>query len=264
MVKQDGTYSASHQFSWASNSIGNILICVEERELAQKLKVAIEADGYIGDIAYNAAEAKTFMVHKQYDALCLGLVLSDQDGLSMLEEIHASLKHRDVPVVLICGFTERANASSSSKNCLITDWVSKPSDFKHLKHTIANVVGRTTRRVRVLKIGHEACPGEAEVVIDNTVCIQCIKDAASISLAIASGEFDVISISPQSMQDQDFSSSLYQALDTSRATTIPVILDASQQGACGHEQGDQSTAIAGVVSFLHSRIQSQDKLQRQA
>jgi len=243
---------------------GNILICEDDRNLAKILKKAIEEDGFCCDIAYCAAEAKTFINHKVYDAMCLDLMLPDQDGLSMLEEINTDTNFKNIPVVVVSGFADQAKSSGLVTDCIIADWINKPFDLLELQQSVSNAAGRRKKCVRILKISHEACGGEVEILREDSVCIECVKKSESIRKAISAGGFDVISVSPQLVYDPDIFACIEQSMMEHGVAMMPVVLDAGQRGSCGLENETPSGPIDSLRALLLKRLTTQANLRESA
>ena len=107
-----------------------ILICEEDVKQAEDLKKIMTQSGYQCDIAKNAIEAKAMLKENIYQVLLVDLQLSDQKGVSLIQDIQKVSK---LPIVVISepeNVIEREMLNVDAFT--IIDWLEKPLDYHRL------------------------------------------------------------------------------------------------------------------------------------
>jgi DNA-binding response OmpR family regulator len=64
-----------------------VLICEDDHDVANLLKLLLERAGFPADVAYTLAEARRMLRERPYAALTLDLIMPDGDGLGLLNEL---------------------------------------------------------------------------------------------------------------------------------------------------------------------------------
>ena len=78
-----------------------ILVVDDEPDIAELLRLCLERSGYGVLTALNAQEAVEMAVSEQPDLITLDVLLPDQDGFAVLEQLKGDAVTGDIPVVLI-------------------------------------------------------------------------------------------------------------------------------------------------------------------
>lgn len=76
-----------------------VLIIEDEKQLVKEVTTALRGEGYICEVAYNAAEAREKIAGYDYDCILLDLNLPDGNGLKVLESIKAQRKSDGVIII---------------------------------------------------------------------------------------------------------------------------------------------------------------------
>ena len=115
----------------------DILIIDDNVKLAAGLKRNFDRLGYAAHTAANAVEAFALLPKRPVRTVLLDIVLGDEDGLLVLEEIH-SMRPK-LPVIMITGYGSIESAVRSVKSGAY-DYVQKPLDFNKLLKLVENAV----------------------------------------------------------------------------------------------------------------------------
>jgi PAS domain S-box-containing protein len=116
-----------------------ILICEDDEDQANYLKVLLESAGYQSDIAYTVAEAKALLEKSTYQALLLDLILPDEDGISFIRELRSKEITERLPIIVQSIIAQTGRTLINGEAFAVVDWLDKPVDFSKLLHSITLV-----------------------------------------------------------------------------------------------------------------------------
>ena len=117
-----------------------LLIVEDEEHLATGLKLNLELEGYLVDIARSAREAAERLLEvERYDALVLDVMLPDVDGFSLCRRLRDAGNF--VPVVML---TARGSAEDRVRGLEAgaDDYMAKPFDLGELLARVRSVLRR--------------------------------------------------------------------------------------------------------------------------
>ena len=83
-----------------------VLLVEDDAALAQMYRVKLERDGYTVHVAGDGEQALSALVHDLPDLIFLDIRLPRMDGLTFLEQLRASERTRNVPVVIVSNYGE--------------------------------------------------------------------------------------------------------------------------------------------------------------
>ncbi|MDA9271812.1 ATP-binding protein [bacterium] len=109
-----------------------LLICEDDHDQSEYLKVLLESAEFVIDVAASVAEAKQLLLKHQYKAMLLDLILPDQDGVAFIRELRASEQTIDLPIIVISVIAQTGRALLSGDAVSVVDWLDKPIDFTKL------------------------------------------------------------------------------------------------------------------------------------
>ncbi|MDP1678871.1 MAG: PAS domain S-box protein, partial [Candidatus Nitrotoga sp.] len=75
-----------------------VLICEDDCDIAALLRLMLEQDGLVADIAYDTEQAKKMLAQGNYAAMTLDLALPDQDGISFIRQLREDEKTARLPI----------------------------------------------------------------------------------------------------------------------------------------------------------------------
>jgi len=130
-----------------------ILICEDDRDIANLLSMVLEQNGYVADIARNAAQARELLNNKHYDAMTLDLMLPDEDGISLFRSLREDENTRDLPVIVVSvAADERRGELMGGEAVGVVDWLAKPIDQTRLLDAVMGTLSSSSGRPRILYV----------------------------------------------------------------------------------------------------------------
>ena len=116
-----------------------ILVVDDDRSMRHALTRYLSLDHYDVFEASNSKEAMAIVVAESPDLVLLDLMLGDEDGLAVLEQIRSI---SSIPVILLTGKTEEADRVTGLK-LGADDYVVKPFSSAEVVARVASVLRRT-------------------------------------------------------------------------------------------------------------------------
>ena len=95
--------------------------------------------GYVVAVAYSAKEGIKKLEEETPDCILLDLVLPDESGFKVAQDIRSSLKFKDTPIIATSLKHEEIDKHIAAKSG-ITVYVEKPIDYQRLLFDIKDVL----------------------------------------------------------------------------------------------------------------------------
>lgn len=131
----------------------SILVCEDDEMPAFLLKQILSGAGYNVDVARNAVQARQMLKNRSYDAMTLDLILPDQDGLSLLQELRSQEATRQLPIVVVSAMAEDGREQLDHGDAAwVIDWLSKPIQSDRLLAAVHMALHQRTHRLNVLHV----------------------------------------------------------------------------------------------------------------
>lgn len=127
-----------------------LLVIEDDRQLSKEMKIGLERQGFLVDIANTGMDGEEKAYVTDYDAVLLDLNLPDKDGLEILSFLRSN--GRNLPILIV---SARGNVRERSAGLDLgaDDYIVKPFDFVELTSRIHAVVrrfyGRTNPKITV-------------------------------------------------------------------------------------------------------------------
>ena len=122
-----------------------ILICEDDCDVANLLRMMLNQADFNTDIAYDAAQAKQLLAQNQYVAMTLDLILPGQDGISLIRELREQEHTRDLPIVVVSIKADDGRNELNGGAFGIIDWLDKPIDEVRLIAAVKQAVLQSAR-----------------------------------------------------------------------------------------------------------------------
>lgn len=106
-----------------------LLLIEDETRLATFLKMGLEEEGYIVDIAGDGAEGEAMALANAYDALIIDWRLPQQDGKTVVEHVRAA--GREVPILMLTALGD-VEHRVAGLDAGADDYMPKPFKFEEL------------------------------------------------------------------------------------------------------------------------------------
>lgn len=155
-----------------------ILICEDNLDVAALLRLMLEQEGLVADIACDAFQAKRFLAERSYDAMTLDLSMPGQDGISLIRELRS--KNETVPIVVVSADADEGRRELNSNAFSVIDWIDKPVDRTVLVAALQLALGGGGRS-QVLHVEDDA--DVARVVNAIVGDLACVDHALTIAAA---------------------------------------------------------------------------------
>lgn len=120
-----------------------LLIIDDNSQLCQTLAQNFARCGYRAWYATNRQEARQIIARQRIQAVLLDMMLGEDDGLDLVQEIHQACPH--LPVIMITGYASIESAVQAIKSGAF-DYVSKPLNFEHLVKVVENALNSVQAR----------------------------------------------------------------------------------------------------------------------
>jgi PAS domain S-box-containing protein len=177
-----------------TGDLPRILVCEDDRDVARLLSLMLEREGYLVDVAHDAAEARRLLRERPYAALTLDLVLPDQDGVTLIRELRRDEATSRLPIVVVSVRALEGEAELNGGAVGVIDWLVKPIDEDRLMLAVERAVqGPLGDRARILHV--EDDPDLQRVVaaiVDGDARIEQALNLAEARERLARERFDLV------------------------------------------------------------------------
>ena len=129
---------------------GKILVVDDDRNILQVIKMRLISGGYDVTTTGNAKEALSLAEHETFDLLVLDLKLDEEDGISLMEDIHHI--NPNIPVIILTAYGTIKSAVNAMKKGAY-GYLTKPFEGHELLLQIDNCLEkkRLSREVKSLR-----------------------------------------------------------------------------------------------------------------
>lgn len=170
-----------------------ILICEDDRDVAELLRLMLEQSGLSADIAHDAIQAKQLLAQRSYAAMTLDLSMPNQDGISLIRELRAAHTTANLPIVVVSARANEGKKELNGDAFSVIDWIGKPIDQVQLATALKQAVGRISDGVpKVLHV--EDDPDIAQVVrmiVGEIAQVDHASSLAEARLMLEKGHYDL-------------------------------------------------------------------------
>ena len=88
-----------------------ILIVDDQKAVANTMKMSLEIEGYVAEVAYSGKSALEMATSYPYDAVLLDINLGDVDGTDLISKLIES--NSDIVIIMITGYPNQGNAMAA-------------------------------------------------------------------------------------------------------------------------------------------------------
>lgn len=129
--------------------MNRILIVEDEIAISDLIKIGLEDQGYMCEVAGNGEIAADYILEKNYDMVLLDIMLPKIDGYELLEYIKETA---DIPVILITAKSQTKDKIKGLKNGA-DDYITKPFEIDEIIARVEAVLRRYNKAKEVINIG---------------------------------------------------------------------------------------------------------------
>lgn len=123
------------------DEIHSILVIDDEHSLCDVLKLNLELEGYLVDVAYSAEEALKLSLDS-YSLILLDVMMGEVNGFEMVKIIRANEKTRKIPIIL-CTAKDTEQDVEEGFTGGADDYIKKPFSMKELILRVKSVLRRS-------------------------------------------------------------------------------------------------------------------------
>ncbi len=246
-----------------------ILVCEDDADVANLLKLMLQAHGYAIDIARCVDEAKTLLDRYDYAAMTLDLILPDQSGFDLFHDIRENIKTRDLPVIVVSAVADKEAQQLSGDAIQVIDWIGKPID----EHRLINAVARSTGQSpaappHILHIEDESDVHEiVSSILGGTYRVSNARTLAEARRALAREHIDLVILD---LGLPDGSGLLLLPELAESAPHVPVVLFSATDVDAKIASGVTAALVKSkttndvLIDTIHKSITSQTRLAKEA
>ncbi len=227
---------------------GKVLVLEDDPDVATLLAIMLKDNGYDADIARSAGEAKAMLLEANYAAVTVDIMLPDQDGISLIQELRAQERTRNVATIVVSAKASEARSEILTASMGIVDWLDKPIDQKRLIDALhkAAVMASSSSKPRVLHVEDDwdLCR-IMTAMIGNSMDYVCAHTLIDARKFLESEKFD-LAILDMGLPDGN-GLELLDVLKCSKNDAMPAIIFSSDS-----VNKETESQVAALVKSNHS------------
>jgi len=128
-----------------------ILVVEDNKHLSDSLRLTLEDDGYVIDIAYDGLDGEEMALMGSYDIIILDIMLPEKDGLAVCRDLRN--KHINTPILMLTArdaLDDRVSGLDSGAD----DYLVKPFEVDELRARIRALLRReSANKSPLLQVG---------------------------------------------------------------------------------------------------------------
>jgi CheY-like chemotaxis protein len=124
-----------------------ILMVDDDRDLIASVQAYLGARGYRVETAYNGTEAREVLAEVRPELVILDVMMdTDTEGLNLAHELHEAPETREIPIILLSGFTKELGTKTDVFEPLMyKEWpaakfLEKPVKLTELAETVDKLI----------------------------------------------------------------------------------------------------------------------------
>ena len=125
----------------------NVLVVDDDRDLAKSIKAYLETRGYGVRMAHSGTDGMAEIEREQPDLILLDIMMDyDADGFNLAYKLKQDTNYRDIPIVILSGFTDHLKDKSSKFEFIMDrDWpaveeIHKPASLTQIGAAVERVL----------------------------------------------------------------------------------------------------------------------------
>ncbi|HEY6929865.1 MAG TPA: response regulator, partial [Thermoanaerobaculia bacterium] len=233
----------------------HILVCEDDTDHANLLSVILQRGGCQTEIAQSAAEAKALLSQRHFDAMTLHILLPGQDGISLLSELRADERTKELPIVVVSLGRSGDSPSLAGDAFGIIDWLAKPIDASRLLASVRQAaVGKAGTRPRILHV--EDDPDVVAVLatlLNDRAEVFAVGTVREAEKALREGNYDLLVLDIELPDGSGLS--LLPLLHSTGRPPVPVVVFSAHELSYGVAQAIEATLVKSETSneeILHT------------
>ena len=220
-----------------------ILICEDDPEIATLLQSLLRQEGLAADIAHTAAEAKRRLMERRYTAMTLDILLPDEEGSVLFDEIRAHENTRELPIIVVSIVADQVRRKLRGSVLNVVNWLNKPFDHARLRWAVQDALrGIAGRKPRILHVEDDSAVRDLVAILAQD--IGEVFAAASVAEAKAMLEREDFDLALLDLMLPDGYGMELMPLFNNREPNVPVIVFSASKP---RRRRDQERIVAALV-----------------
>lgn len=170
-----------------------VLICEDDPDIANLLKLMLENAGYCADIAFDADQAKDMLAASPYAAMTVDIGLPGKDGISLIQEMRDDAAASQLPIVVVSAHL-RGEETARVNGMPVIDWLPKPIDESRLLAAIRLGVNQAPKtRARILHVDDDPDVSRVVAAIAKDIAdFDCAADLVTAKELLARNSYSLV------------------------------------------------------------------------
>ncbi|MBL1143286.1 MAG: PAS domain S-box protein [Proteobacteria bacterium] len=171
-----------------------ILVCEDDPDAADILRLIIEDEGFDVDISHSIENARTKIKNNNYAALTLDIIMPDMNGVSFLRELKDNVVTRELPIIVVSAIARESKNQMGAEALNVVDWLSKPVDEQRLLSEIKRAVdGINTEIFSVLHVEDDKDIAHLiTVLLEGTATVDAATTLAEARDCLLERKYDLV------------------------------------------------------------------------
>ena len=227
-----------------------VLVCEDDADIAHLLSLMLNEAGYRVDIAKDAFDAQRCLQQHDYLAMTLDLMLPGKDGLTLIRELRADARTRDLPIVVVSAVAAQGRQELNGHAIGIVDWLDKPIDRDRLAAAVDSIARCHDGPARILHVEDDV---DVRVVVSGILNgIAEVQGTASLAEAREQIENHVYDLIILDLELPDGNGSGLLQLLKSQGVSTPVVVFSAQD--VGSDAAELLAAVMVKSSTSNERL----------
>jgi CheY-like chemotaxis protein len=212
------------------------------------LSLILQDGGCQTEVARDAAEAKVLLAQRLFDAMTLDIVLPGQDGFSLLAELRADERTRDLPIVVVALDAQAHRGNLAGDAFGIVDWLAKPVDPHRLLTLIQRAAARKMgSRPRILHVEDDAdVVAVLAALLRERADIFAVNSCREAERALREETFDLVVLDVELPDGSGLN--LLPLLHRPGRLPVPVVVFSAHELSRGMAQAIEATLVKSETS----------------
>ena len=238
-----------------------VLICEDDKDVAQILSKLLAESGCQSVIAHSAEQAKQHLESDHFDAMTLDISLPGEDGISFLRQLRKQPETRNLPVVIISATADMGRRELNGDAVGIVDWIQKPIDTEVFPERLRSTIQRVpNKKPRILHVeDDEGVLKFVDALVGRTADCIAAKTFGEAERRLGNERFDLVIL--DLMLPDGVGEDLLPRLKGSGRSPTPVIVFSSKEVSRETADGIRAALVKSQTSndellqVIHSAIE---------
>ena len=164
----------------------NILICDDEKDIVNALKIYLSDPDYTLFEAYNGKEAVDILEHEEIDLILLDIMMPGMDGITATAKIR---EFSNVPIIFLTAKSE-TEGMVLGLNVGADDYITKPYTVRNVVARVKSVLRRTSAKKNSNPVAEKRNVLQVDGLVLDLEFKRCMVDGVEVKMA--KKEFEIL------------------------------------------------------------------------